>query len=1220
MAVVLAAALAGAPSLAAAAACPVAKPTYLGNCGPTFVVPAWGDAGGWNEPSQYSTIQLADVNGDGRDELIGRNDQGLEIYWFDTTLGQWRPQVDANGVPQVLSDFATPPPGQASNPRSPAQPQFYSTIQAANLAGGRGVEVLARFWDGMRVYQYVPPPDNDINGGSWRTIVTGGPFSDADGYGDASLYSSIGVGQFAQGEPPLLFARQRAGTYGQPTVVFYGWDGLKLTQAPAAGVSIGARGLGVISFPDRECSQPSCYQTLRAGNLAPGGRDAPDDTAELMGRTGGGISLWDLDESGAWNWLNEDYDFTPAGLPPFADAPSPGPSFPYPDCPFSAGGASGPGSGDCLGSSPSYYETLQAADVDGVAGDELLARASDGLRVRKWVPGPSGGQWDVLPTLTALAGAASGVPAGLWGSIRTGDIDADGKREVLALDGKALQAWSYDPAAKAWSQLRPTTPLALGADPWLSDPEYHSTIRVGDVDGDRRDDVVARGPFGIRTWFYDRRGTGGWERYLADGYPAFAAPGEANAYAALTALAKTTRSIPRTAASIRDVWTQPTPPDTTTLSNLQTNLASATVANCTNQTQFAPPTYASCVPPAGITAADWTTVVNEVLGEAYDAQQVIEHFGDVETMRAGLFESESGSLPAIASDLQINGAAGTTTTFDLQGFFAGTAGIAASIAGVVPGGAELSAGLWIASELISMLPSASATANSAFQGTYDTLITKLATAQDEMAVALAAQRQQVLGDQSLLGLVGQLRSTGTWKPDTDGLQSASRQAFALQTYQALLPTMYNRYVVSNCTDVFYPSGDETDCSLPSGRFVTRSGANIIWLGPPAADPCFSTNTVTDCEYQQNPGTMPYGIANVVWGTVSPTCNYKPPNKNTLWTYGCSLGVPYAQGIVADGGGWTFTTESGDPEVVLEGGARPAPATVQATGARAGTSARAAQAGASARAAREVLAPLRFTGRVSLSRGVRLRRMRVGVDRLLFEHGRREELARSSSGRRLRPFALRHVRAGLFTSRRRGGPRVRLRLRPLDARGRARLDLTLSRVRTRDVRALCTVHPAGVHRPGRPLELETRLRVRDRGASGRVTMRRPWRCVRDRKGEFAGIRPRAARRPSARPGLTVRLQTPRVLASARRQTVLVTVANRRRGRSGRTASSLWNLRVIARAGGRRQTVRVKELRARRTRTLRFSVPVPRHAGRRTCVQVTATADSARPAGARRCARG
>ena len=36
-------------------------------------------------------------------------------------------------------------------------------------------------------------------------------------------------------------------------------------------------------------------------------------------------------------------------------------------------------------------------------------------------------------TLTALAGAPSDVPAGMWASIRTGDIDGDDKDEVLFL-------------------------------------------------------------------------------------------------------------------------------------------------------------------------------------------------------------------------------------------------------------------------------------------------------------------------------------------------------------------------------------------------------------------------------------------------------------------------------------------------------------------------------------------------------------------------------------------------------------------------------------------------------------------------------------------------------------------------------------------------------------------------------------------------------------------
>lgn len=49
--------------------CADAAPSDNGPCSPTFALPPWGDAGGWTDPSQYSTIRLADVNGDGRDEL-----------------------------------------------------------------------------------------------------------------------------------------------------------------------------------------------------------------------------------------------------------------------------------------------------------------------------------------------------------------------------------------------------------------------------------------------------------------------------------------------------------------------------------------------------------------------------------------------------------------------------------------------------------------------------------------------------------------------------------------------------------------------------------------------------------------------------------------------------------------------------------------------------------------------------------------------------------------------------------------------------------------------------------------------------------------------------------------------------------------------------------------------------------------------------------------------
>ena len=48
----------------------------------------------------------------------------------------------------------------------------------------------------------------------------------------------------------------------------------------------------------------------------------------------------------------------------------------WPDC------VPGDTNTECFDQSPSYYETLQAADIDGTGGDELLGRLDDGLRVK----------------------------------------------------------------------------------------------------------------------------------------------------------------------------------------------------------------------------------------------------------------------------------------------------------------------------------------------------------------------------------------------------------------------------------------------------------------------------------------------------------------------------------------------------------------------------------------------------------------------------------------------------------------------------------------------------------------------------------------------------------------------------------------------------------------------------------------------------------------------
>jgi hypothetical protein len=176
----LAAALLGVTAMALAIAAParaancpqLADFSYNGTCGPEFESPAWGDGAGWTDPSKYATIQLADITGDGTDELIGRNDAGLEVWRFDPAVGQWRPAIGADGRPQVINDFRSPLPTEDVR-GSWRDPATSSTIQTPDLDGDGGHEVLANGPAGMSVWRYTPPGgSNSIDGGTWAKVST----------------------------------------------------------------------------------------------------------------------------------------------------------------------------------------------------------------------------------------------------------------------------------------------------------------------------------------------------------------------------------------------------------------------------------------------------------------------------------------------------------------------------------------------------------------------------------------------------------------------------------------------------------------------------------------------------------------------------------------------------------------------------------------------------------------------------------------------------------------------------------------------------------------------------------------------------------------------------------------------------------------------------------------------------------------------------------------
>ena len=1219
--------------VAVADGCPSVDDSYTGTCGPEFNVPSWTDAGGWNDPSQYATIRLADVDGDGKDELIGRSDAGIEIYEFDTTLGQWRPQVDANGVPQLLDDFASFLPAKQTDPDNPNQAQFYSTIQAADVDGQPGAEILARFSDGMRVYKYTPPAKtNSIDGGTWTRIGTGGPFSDADGWNEPSRYLTIRTGAInvnsgsdASDGTVELLGRSASGWVG------YTWNGSGWSPLPNTA------GGPQTFYADSNCSTPSCYGVATVSTSS-GEFDPSNRMHALVAHTGIGLDFlfrkdgdWTAEGASAW-WEQQ-----AGGL--FSDAPGES------DCPF-------PGTSDCFGSSPSYYETLGAANFDGLGGADTYARAADGLRVYSvnyyWA-------FAQLPTVGALGGTAGSIPPGAWGSIRAGDINGDGRDELLYLDGGGLEAWSYNIYQGTWSQLHPSTPLALGGDPWLTHPEYYSTIQAGDVDGDGRADVVARGPSGIRTWFYNRRGTGGWERYLPDGYPAFNGQGaenEQNAYAALNKLA-TPGLI--SSGTLRDLWAGENAPQPGDVANVTNRLPG--IANCDTATG-SPPQVTSCTPPSGSTgfnATQWTAVVNEMLTESNAASQVLAFFTDLKTMRDNLFLQENAELPAIGSDLGLQAAAANTAQFNALSLMSGGLGIAASIAGLIPGvGTELSAALWVAAEATSMIPQTSPTAtSSAFPSTYSGLQTKFATMVSETEKGLAVMSQEVRQDSSLLGLVSTLRTTGPWATnnlDMIGLQSAANQAFAIWVYQALMPTIYDRYDITQCA-VY---GNALCYGPSAGTLGVIGGAtstnnevpfNFIALGPQrdlgGGVPCKNDeqDEVPDCTYTTPPATL----MTSVWGTPSDQCSYVPGKSATAWTFGdCNAGVD-PQSSIGDNT-WNFTSYSGAFDVSTSHCGWPFGGC--ANGTEAQTAAQLRPPGRAARARggrgpirlgrprvgrrRAVHGRAQLQAEVTLPRGMRLAGATVRLNRLLFEPGFRE-LTAPRARRRQQPLTLRlsRVGAGRFAAASGGGRWVRVAVRRQSG---VRASLTVTTARVYHAPRACHALPALVALKTRPLWLQTRLVIGDGRRRASVEVHHHVRCRRNARGEVDRLEYVPNRRHRLRPGLAVTLRGPRSVTPGATVTYVARVHNRRHGRN-RLVSSLWDVSVVHGA----RTKRVHELRRGRTRSVSFRLRVPRTAGTtgaprsagtvrlpgsargRFCVGVGASAPGARADFARACSR-
>jgi hypothetical protein len=150
----------------------------------------------------------------------------------------------------------------------------------------------------------------------------------------------------------------------------------------------------------------------------------------------------------------------------------------------------GPGLSDDSGwDGIDHWSTLRLADVTGDGLDDLCARAGAGFRC--WPSTGSG--FDDAITMDDLSDDLGWTAPRYFGSIRMGDLDGDGRDDLCARGGAQVYCWRA--TGEAFEAVEGTP--AWSDDAGWDEVASWSTIRMVDIDGDGMDDLCGRAPEGF---------------------------------------------------------------------------------------------------------------------------------------------------------------------------------------------------------------------------------------------------------------------------------------------------------------------------------------------------------------------------------------------------------------------------------------------------------------------------------------------------------------------------------------------------------------------------------------------------------------------------------------------------------------------------------------------------------------------------------------------------
>lgn len=692
-------------------------------------LPLWSDGTGWNQPQYYETIQLADIDGDGRNELIIRGPHGITVEHFEggADHGQW--------VPLITPDLAW------SDENHWNQPQYYKTIQCADIDGDGRAEILARGPGGIVGYKY---NGSDPANPKLDLIPTTGSdaLSDAGGWSAPEYYSTIHFGDVDGDGSDELICR---GYLDILIWKFFGdhWD--VITRGPKWGDDPNSSSDGT------QWNLPQYYETITSADVD------GDGAAEVIGRSKNGIEVWKYSPStGNWSYTQGPTSWTDSGGYDQA----------------------------------SYYTTLRHADIDGDGQEELMLRDADSLDI--WKYDKQSGKWYSYSYNPELPDSAGWYLPQYRDTLRLGDIDGDGRAELIARYSSGVRVWKFIngnyqelPLGPRWTNDGTdgngnSQPDSNGTS-W-DQVEYYSTLRLADIDNDGAMELIARDKYAVQTWKYDKT-TQGWNRTSAT-FPDYTS--------------STVSTSIRNAYTYINVQLRGDNPPNEFRTVYYTLTAS--LQNFHDALSKLPPPSTNTS-----TAADWAMVKNQILRELNSAINVNAWYGVTHEVIHDTFLSDSVSLTTVGS-AQLNIPANNGTAKTVLSVLSTLTTVAKTISAIGgPATATYTAAAGVLGTVFTLASSRLTNNGASYQEAYNQLPGKLNEAFQESLAANATLEEQAMKDYGLLSATSTLVQSGVWSvSDTQSttMVTVGQRSYEISLYQMLTPIAWR--AVGD--DVTTPSG------------------------------------------------------------------------------------------------------------------------------------------------------------------------------------------------------------------------------------------------------------------------------------------------------------------------------------------------------------------------------------------------------------------------------